>query len=212
MEILVFGDSIAYGAWDREGGWVARLRRMLDVQLIDTEDEKYYHTIYNLGILSEDTAGTLSRFDSETAQRFRKDEERMIIFALGTNDSKWMIERDTNCVALADYEKNLRELVARARRFTERVVIVGPLVVDDVKVNPVPWSPGRAFITREIVRYGDVARTVADEVTALYIDVASPFIAAGGTVLLDDGVHPTTRGHEVVAATMYDALCENGWL
>ena len=28
--ILIFGDSITYGAWDKEGGWVQRLRKFLD--------------------------------------------------------------------------------------------------------------------------------------------------------------------------------------
>ena len=28
--LLVFGDSITYGAWDLEGGWVQRLRSFID--------------------------------------------------------------------------------------------------------------------------------------------------------------------------------------
>jgi len=28
VNILVFGDSITYGAWDEEGGWVQRLRKL----------------------------------------------------------------------------------------------------------------------------------------------------------------------------------------
>lgn len=32
-KILVFGDSIAYGKWDSDGGWVARLRKYVDVNL-----------------------------------------------------------------------------------------------------------------------------------------------------------------------------------
>jgi lysophospholipase L1-like esterase len=30
MRLLIFGDSITYGAWDIEGGWAARLRKFLD--------------------------------------------------------------------------------------------------------------------------------------------------------------------------------------
>lgn len=29
-KIIVFGDSIAYGKWDHEGGWVCRLRKYVD--------------------------------------------------------------------------------------------------------------------------------------------------------------------------------------
>ena len=29
-QISVFGDSITYGAWDREAGWVERLKKVLN--------------------------------------------------------------------------------------------------------------------------------------------------------------------------------------
>lgn len=31
MRILVFGDSIVYGAWDTEGGWAERLKKREDL-------------------------------------------------------------------------------------------------------------------------------------------------------------------------------------
>ena len=32
-KILIFGDSICYGKWDKEGGWVTRLRKYIDQNL-----------------------------------------------------------------------------------------------------------------------------------------------------------------------------------
>jgi hypothetical protein len=48
-KILVFGDSIAYGDYDKEGGWVIRLRKFLDERQLDS-----YET-YNLGIPIDET-------------------------------------------------------------------------------------------------------------------------------------------------------------
>ncbi|MBU4142033.1 MAG: hypothetical protein V1732_05890 [Patescibacteria group bacterium] len=36
-QILIFGDSIAYGKWDKRGGWVTRLSNF-----IDEKNLKYY--------------------------------------------------------------------------------------------------------------------------------------------------------------------------
>ena len=80
MKILVFGDSIAYGAWDREGGWVQRLRRFLDEKNSDV-------LVYNLSIDSDTTEDLLERFEFETKQRIRGD-EIILIFAIGVNDSQ----------------------------------------------------------------------------------------------------------------------------
>ena len=53
MEIIVFGDSIAYGAWDKEGGWVQRLRKILDVKTLSNPDQ--FYLVYNLSIDGADT-------------------------------------------------------------------------------------------------------------------------------------------------------------
>ncbi len=50
MKILIFGDSIAHGVWDREGGWAQRLRRFLD-------EKKFPIPLFNLSITTETTEG-----------------------------------------------------------------------------------------------------------------------------------------------------------
>lgn len=36
VQILFFGPSTTYGAWDSEGGYVQRLRKYLDKKVIDS--------------------------------------------------------------------------------------------------------------------------------------------------------------------------------
>lgn len=212
MEIFVFGDSIAYGAWDRDGGWVARLRRYIDEKIMAPNNEDYYSHLYNLGISGETSAGTLARFDEEMNARLRKAKTCAVVFAIGTNDSQLLLAQNEHQISLTDFERNIRALVAKARQYTENIMFVSTLVADDAKVNPIPWSPEKAFTTAHLRRYDTAIRTIADEMSLAYIDVATPFIAAGGTALLDDGIHPTTQGHEVIFTTVRDVLVVKGWV
>ena len=41
--ILIFGDSIVYGARDKKGGWVQRLREFVDEKNLNEKD--YYKII-----------------------------------------------------------------------------------------------------------------------------------------------------------------------
>lgn len=208
MEILVFGDSIAYGCWDDEGGWVARLRRYVDKKITTLGYESYYHHLYNLGIPGENTIGVLARFEAEVAARLRKHKDCAIIFAIGTNDSQFVLTEQVNRVPLEEFEQNIRAMITLARQHTEHIIFVGSLIADDVKMNPCHWAPEKAFITEYMLRYDAVVRNIAKAMSLQYIDVATPFIAAGGTALLDDGIHPTSEGHRIVFETVRDALVE----
>ncbi len=66
-QILIFGDSNTYGAWDPDGGWVARLRKFADEKNMEGKD--YFVLVYNLGIDGDDTSGVLKRIESETVAR-----------------------------------------------------------------------------------------------------------------------------------------------
>src|SRR3990170_7472616 len=84
--ILVFGTSTTYGAWDREGGWVQRLRGFLDEKVINS-DYKHDYFVYNLGISGDKSADILTRFEPETKARLgHHNAEIIILFHLGIND------------------------------------------------------------------------------------------------------------------------------
>src|SRR5271157_5203514 len=93
MQILVFGDSITYGACDSEGGWVQRLRKFLDGKnLINTE---VYYSVYNLGVWGNAIEDLLKRLEFETKQRIEENEEVMFVFAIGVNDSNFIYSKTT---------------------------------------------------------------------------------------------------------------------
>lgn len=77
----IFGDSITYGSFDVEGGWIQRLRKYFDSKSMDFR-------VYNLGITINQTTETiLNRFEFEMKERTDQEDKNIIIFAIGINDS-----------------------------------------------------------------------------------------------------------------------------
>ena len=76
--ICIWGDSIAYGAWDSAGGWADRLRVYLHGREIDSRFEDYYW-VYNLGIPGETSSDLAKRFEAELLPRT----PHVALFAIG---------------------------------------------------------------------------------------------------------------------------------
>src|SRR5690242_850929 len=84
LKIFIFGDSIAYGAWDPAGGWVERLRQ--SVFATTRGDYNRGTFLYNLSIVGETTAELRRRFPTELAAR-QPEPGDLIMFATGINDA-----------------------------------------------------------------------------------------------------------------------------
>ena len=87
-KMLVFGNSITYGAWDKKGGWVQRLREFIDGK--NLSDPDFYCLIYNQGVSGDITDDLIERFDLETRKRTDEDEEKIILFSIGINDTQFL--------------------------------------------------------------------------------------------------------------------------
>ncbi len=85
MRVLVFGDSITQGFWDMEGGWVSRIRKHYDQQMIYDADNDL-PSIFNLGVSADSSDDVLVRFENET--KVRATEEIAFIIAIGVNDAR----------------------------------------------------------------------------------------------------------------------------
>lgn len=174
MIICIFGDSIAWGASDYEkGGWVERLKAYF---LEQTDDV----SVYNLGISGDTAAGVLARFEREAKTRIAD----IIVFAVGINDSQ-------DHEATKEFEKNISELVERAKRITKRVTFVGLTKVDESKVNPIPWAPDFSYRNDRVKAYDGIIRSVCEKEKVQSIEMFDVLDASD----LDDGVHPNSEGH-----------------
>lgn len=212
MNIFLFGDSITYGAWDREGGWASRLRKFVDLKILSSETDDYYHLVYNLGISGERTDYLLERFEGELRARTRREKDCAVVFAIGANDSQYSNAEKTFNTSPEQFEKNIVELIRMARGATSRIAFVGLLPGDDAKMDPIPWRPERTYKNEYISRYNGIVKKVCSEQGTIFIDVFDDFLGQDHTSLLEDGIHPNNEGHRMIFERVRDALVSQGWI
>lgn len=209
--IFVFGTSITYGAWDVEGGWVQRLRKYLDQQQLANPD--LYYVVYNLGVSGNTSHDILERFSFEIEQRLKLLDERediLLLFSVGVNDARFHNKMRTYKVSLETYEKNISEIIQKAKNYTSKIIFIGSKPVDDNKVDPIPWSPECSYRSAAVEQYDKTCAEVCSKKNIPFIDVYTPFKKQRNYLkLLSDGVHPTTEGHRFIFELVKDFLVQH---
>jgi lysophospholipase L1-like esterase len=205
--ILVFGDSIAWGAWDKEGGWVARLRHWLD------ECEPEEHIVYNCGVSGDSSSDLLDRFLPECEARLREAEEykekQIIIIAIGGNDASWSQSKNTMQIPFEKFEQNIQKLNALASKFTKKVIFIGLTPVDESKTNPIPWNTDKYHKNEYTSRYNQKIKELCDKKRISFADIFAVLSKIDYCKLLEDGVHPNSKGHQKIFELVENYLIKN---
>jgi len=193
MRILVFGDSIAQGFWDVEGGWVSRLRRHFDSKGV--ADKTYDHPlIFNLGVSADTTRDLLKRMESEIKARAR--ENMIIVLSIGVNDSQ--VVGQSAFMTVDEYTVNIAKLLSIVKRFTNKILCVGLSPVVEQRTTPVSWID--ISYTNERLKLFDVElENVCIENAVEYIPIFNALYTAQQTSEhMTDGLHPDNNGHQVM--------------
>jgi|SRR3989338_3362701 len=193
--ILIFGDSIVYGASDEEkGGWINRLRLFLE----SNQDIE----VYNLGICGDNTKLVLKRFENEVNARWGQDDrELIIIFSVGANDTQYVKDMG-NRIKIGSFEKNIRLLKEKAEKYTKKVIFCGLNDVDEKKSNPIPWNNKISYLSNEIKKYDEVLKKFCMQNKVKFIEI----IGLVRKEDLADGLHPNSKGHEKIFKKVRDFL------
>lgn len=137
--------------------------------------------VLNAGVSGDTTAGGLARLDWLLKQK-----PDILVVGLGGNDGLRGLD-------LAESEKNLREIVRRSKAAGARVLLLGMLI-------PPNYGPDYTEQFRQMYP------KIAEELDVPLV----PFLleGVGGVADLNqgDGIHPTARGQEMVAATVASYL------
>ena len=196
MEILIFGDSIAYGAWDEEGGWVQRLKEFLDATM--RSDPIVDNLIYNLSFSGGTTEMLRVRVDSEIRHRLIEGEPMAVIFAIGINDSAFFTDRNKNWVSRKRFAENLRFLAATAKRYAQNVIFVGLTPVDESKTAPISWVESMNYRNEYVEEYDAEIRRMCRKERIPFIDLQGVFSGTDYKAMLEDGLHPNSQGHKKI--------------
>lgn len=195
-QILIFGDSITWGAKDIvQGGWVEKLRMHF---------MKKGSEVYNLGISDDTTEDLLERFESETKQRIYG-KENIFIFEIGTNDSAFLKSRKENQIKAEKFRQNIENLIKLAKKFSSKIIFVGLIPVDESKTNPAPWNKDFVYSNKYIEYYNDAIKMACKKNKIYFIELSGKLANAE----LEDGLHPNSKGHEKIFEIVRDFLIKN---
>lgn len=198
--ICIFGDSIAYGAWDASGGWVDRLRSFLHGRTLASRFQDYFF-VYHLGIPGNTTRDVLRRLTTEATAR----ESHVIMFAVGMNDARYQDRAGTPLVPYAVFMQNMKKILAEAKRLAKTVVVIGLTPVDEEWT--MPFEEDFFFEQKNVERYDAGLQKCAALAGAHYVPV---WAALDVKKDLEDGVHPNAAGHEKLSAVVQDFLSGHG--
>lgn len=212
--ILVFGDSVTYGAWDREGGWVHRLRQAMEKPIYQeiVQGKRYKleskaSLIYNIAISDENTIYLLDRLENEIKARLWKADT--VIIMIGKNDAVFDNKNQTFTVPLQKFKANMKQLVSIAKKYSKRIVLMETLPVDDKRVDPIPWLAGHSYKNEYIDQYNQIIRRVSQEENVALIEIYSALINTDFAKILEDGLHPNGEGHQFICDAVKNYLLNN---
>lgn len=176
--ILCFGDSITagYGLDDNNDAYPALLQKKIDSLNLD-------YTVINSGLSGETTAGGRSRLDWVMKQKVD-----IFLLELGGNDG-------LRGIALSETKANLKAIIETVQEKSPdtRIILAG---------MELPPNMGQDYTTE--------FRELFAEIASQYEIAFIPFILkdVGGIAELNqnDGIHPTSEGHKIVANTVWEVL------
>ncbi len=194
--ICVFGESTTWGAYDEEkGGWVTRL------QLKFWSEGEYEIEVYNLGVSDQTTKSLLERFEAEAKSR----NPEIIIFSTAKNDASY--EDGKPLVPIEQCRANLKRLIELSRKFTDKIVLLGAIDIDDSKTMPIPWNTRRYYSNEKFQEYSNMIEEVCNQEKVHFINLQG--LMDKEDFWEDDSLHPNERGHEKIANRVKEFLINN---
>ena len=96
------------------------------------------------------------------------------------------------------FEKNITNMIGLARKFSSRNIFLGLMPVDEKKTTPIPWRKDISYKNEYIEKYNEIIKNVCRENKIGFIDIFDKFLKNNYKKLLDDGLHPNSKGHEKI--------------
>ncbi len=175
--ILFFGNSITAGyQLAIEQAFPAVIQKRLD-------SLDYNYRVVNAGLSGETTAGGKSRID--WVLRTVPD---IFVLELGANDG-------LRGLPIAETPKNLQSIIDSVKKVNPDVHVI-------IAGMQVPPNLGQTYTTG----FAEIFPTIAEVNGATLIPFILDGVAGIPELNLEDGIHPTPQGHQIVAETVWRYL------
>lgn len=192
LRVLIFGDSIEYGAWDPDGGWVDRVKREAHKQTVSTEGVKRTQ-VFNLGVGGNTSRDILARIKNETEARLSPAWDLKIVLSFGANDSRTY--DGAAAVPIDEFKNNACQIINIAKEFTKDVLVVGnpPLSAKEVAFKT------SVFYDDLIKEYDETLAEVAANEAVPFVSIRDGLAGQQNDLLYSyDKVHMNEVGHELI--------------
>ena len=175
--ILFFGDSITAGLGvQQEQAFTAIIQKKIDSLGMP-------HEVINGGLSGETSAGGVRRID----WILRRDIDIMVL-ELGGNDGLRGIE-------LSSTKENLQQIIDKYQTKNPD----GQIILTGMQVPP---NLGQEYTSR----FQEIYPELANENDLPLIPLIMNKLGGEEELIQGDGIHPTPKGHQVIAETVWDVL------
>lgn len=191
--IVVFGDSAGVGHIDAKGGWVSRLKAHINTLRINNK-VSFSVSIHNFSINGTTTNYLVDRVSLEL-KHLEWGSPRIVIIALGKNDSRYNFESKSNEISVEKFKQNLEKIINACFDYKNTKIILFNIgKYNDEITFPVPWNTVLGYRTDLIKPYNEVLKDFAKQKNVELIDLNSKLTLDD----LYDGVHPNSNGHKKI--------------
>jgi len=142
---------------------------------------------------------------------------KIVVIQFGINDSAIDVWKNPPAqeprISLAEFEQNLRQIVARTRKAGASPILM--------TANPLRWTPQLKELygktpydasrpdgleAPQLLGYNEIVRKLAAELRVPLVDIHKEFHQRDVDQLLLDGMHPNDAGHEIIAQLLVPAV------
>ena len=206
----IFGDSITQGAWDNFGGWVQRIRRVLDEHFVSRDIPRFLTV--NIGGTGHTSVRLLDVFEKEMSIQPEVSSETLILFSIGLSDSRIHRESGQCEVPLETFKQNIIQLGVKAAQYTQHYAFVGLTPIVEAEVNPLPWDKAHCYDLQTVQSYNKALQETCAAHDMGFVDVWQDWQEEDYADWLFDGLHPNAIGHQKIARrVLHDFLTPKGW-
>lgn len=200
FSIFCIGDSLVYGRGEiPSNGWAHRLKNHFENELI-------HKGVYNLGIPGDTSYSLKKRIKNELNPRIwrRKNNDKYIaIIQIGSNDSKSIINSKNNTTKIENFEKNIVEIINSIKSIVDEIVFVGLIPVDE---NKIFTNDSIYFSNSDNSKYNSNLKIICEKNNVHFIELYEILFKTNYNELLEDGIHPNSKGYDLIFNIILDEL------
>lgn len=208
-QIFVFGDSIAYGVGDPNGGWVDMIKRRLHHNMYGENGVGEKDEVHSFSKPGGFIKNTVAFAPIVLEQMVHDRSKTIIILSKGLNDTKALDTPDNHVSDVDTFRSNYQQLVDSISPYTNNLCVLELGQINEAKTNPKknPFTGGLSFFRNDRVRlFNQTLRETFAEENVQFILHPLNDMNDFTSYLCEDGIHPNEQGHELIAQTVMNRL------